>query len=967
MIPTASSPESALSTWAFSGVLRSSQRALLDAVEVRPPEPLYLVAPPGAGKTLIGLLLAVRRGSRAVVLAPTTTIAHQWTTQARVLAPHPSAVSDDPARITDLTVLTYQRISVPDRTDAFEPMARSLWVAELADSGQSPSEAAALVDALAAENPPAYRSGIARRSTRLRRTLVRRSAEELAACLHPNARRLLDGLVTMGVTTVILDECHHLTDHWALVIAYLRVRIAQAGGEPLLIGLTATVPSPQDAAGYENYTSLLGDVDYEAPTPAVVREGALAPYRDLAWFTAPTLEEAAFLAGRDGLLAALIHNTLGREEGVAFLLDLLLGEQEPGPEPTHDEIDARISTAYSDDFPLAAAAAAVLREVAPTHDVLALLPDESRVIGDDALRLLARFLVQHVLPDPERADDWARARRTLADFGYALTDRGLRRARDPIESTLATSAAKDHAAADILAQELASAEADRVRAVVVCDFAEHGNRAGRTARRGGALRCFDALIADPRLHQATAILVTAKHLRVASRDLSFLLPRLQRALGTAPQLGAVEGATTELIMAGVTRARIVAGVSTLIGEGVIRVLVGTRGLLGEGWDCPAVNTLIDLTTASTSAASQQLRGRTLRLDPAWPEKVSHNWSVVTLLPAARTAGALADVKRLGRKLDALWGVRAENAPDVVRGPSHTLTGAQRGLLTQLREGRAPGDVVARLQELTPVRSRAETRSRWQLGEPIENVERRMTVVAGVAGALPPAPFRARFVRSLGAASATGAALASLTTAASAAALTLGAQPGIGFWIGGAAALTVAFTVPAGVSWWRLRRRVPDELALWSQAAHAVRDALVVDGALSRPHAVRVSTAEGEVRIVLDGGGASEQAIFRRSLIGLFERVRTPRFLLEADRGVVGDPLSRLAMRATRGPGDLLAVPTDLARRRGTAVAFAQAWNDRVGPAVLHELSHRDDTALLAIARRQSRRGSPRPFQRDVWS
>ncbi|WP_402845606.1 DEAD/DEAH box helicase family protein [Microbacterium sp. GXS0129] len=967
MTPTAQPPESALSTWAFSGVLRSSQQALLDAVHVRPPEPLHLVAPPGAGKTLMGLLLAMRRGSRAVVLAPTTTIAHQWMTQALALAPHPGAVSDDPARIADLTVLTYQRISVPDRSDAFEPMARDLWVTELVDGGQTRPEATALVAALAVENPAAYRSGIARRATRLRRSLVRHSTEELAACLHPNARRLLDDLVDAGVTTVVLDECHHLTDHWALVIAYLRARIAQAGSEPLLVGLTATVPSPQDATGYENYTGLLGEVDYEAPTPAVVREGALAPYRDLAWFTAPTMEEATFLAGRDGLLAALIRNTLGRDEGVVFLLDVLLGDRGAGRQLTRDEIDARISSAYVDDFPMAAAAAAVLRDVAPTNDLLPLLPDESRLIGDDALRLLARFLVQHVLPDPARAEDWARARRTLADFGYALTDRGLRRARDPIESTLATSAAKDRAAADILAQELASAEADRVRAVVVCDFAEHGNRAGRTARRGGALRCFDALVADPRLQQATAILVTARHVRVASRDLSFLLPRLQRVLGTVPQLGVVEGDTTELVVTGVTRARVIAGVSTLIGEGVVRVLVGTRGLLGEGWDCPAVNTLIDLTTASTSAAAQQLRGRTMRLDPGWPEKVAHNWSVVTLLPAARTTGALADVKRLGRKLDALWGVRAENAPDVVRGPSHTLTGAQRGLLTQVREGRAPGDVIARLQKLTPIRSRAETRDRWRLGEPIENIERRMTVVAGVDRALPPAPFRARFSRSLGAASAGGAVLASLTTAASAALLALGTQPGAGFWIGGAAALTTALTVPAGISWWRMRRRVPDDMALWTQTAHAVRDALVADGALSRPHTVRASIVEREVRIVLEGAGSGEQAVFRRSLIGLFERVRTPRFLLEVDRGVVGDPLSRLAMRATRGRGDLLAVPKDLGRRRGTAVAFAQAWNDRVGPAVLHEMNSRDDAALLAVARRQSRTGSPRPFQRDVWS
>src|SRR6185436_16600098 len=44
-------------------------------------------------------------------------------------------------------------------------------------------------------------------------------------------------------------------------------------------------------------------------------------------------------------------------------------------------------------------------------------------------------------------------------------------------------------------------------------------------------------------------------------------------------------------------------------EGRSRCLVGTRGLLGEGWDAASVNVLIDLTTAGTSTAVHQTRGR----------------------------------------------------------------------------------------------------------------------------------------------------------------------------------------------------------------------------------------------------------------------------------------------------------------------------------------------------------------------
>ena len=77
------------------------------------------------------------------------------------------------------------------------------------------------------------------------------------------------------------------------------------------------------------------------------------------------------------------------------------------------------------------------------------------------------------------------------------------------------------------------------------------------------------------------------------------------------------------------------------------------GLLGEGWDCPAVNTLIDLTAATTSASTQQLRGRTMRLDPGWVDKVAHNWSVTCLLPSHPRLRSDPDLKRLRRKAEHL--------------------------------------------------------------------------------------------------------------------------------------------------------------------------------------------------------------------------------------------------------------------------------------------------------------------------
>ena len=66
-----------------------------------------------------------------------------------------------------------------------------------------------------------------------------------------------------------------------------------------LIGLTATPPGELTAAEEDLYEALLGPVDFTVPTPAVVREGYLAPYQELAWLTEPLQVEADWLAEHD--------------------------------------------------------------------------------------------------------------------------------------------------------------------------------------------------------------------------------------------------------------------------------------------------------------------------------------------------------------------------------------------------------------------------------------------------------------------------------------------------------------------------------------------------------------------------------------------------------------------------------------------------------------------------------------------
>lgn len=957
----------------FEGTLRQYQSDVLERIEVEPGGQMHIVAPPGSGKTLLGLLLAARHGERAVVLTPTVVIREQWAAQAAELASDPDAVSQDPEQPGDLTALTYQSLSVLDRANPFADLARARWRDELEADGRAPDIAETWLADLEAGNTGAYRRGIARRSRTLRRRLAQEDPDALAATLHPNARALIDRLVAHGVETIVLDECHHLLDHWALVVAALSARIRAAGREPVLVGLTATLPSPDDADEYDNYTALLGDVDYEVPVPAVVREGNLAPYRDLVRFAEPTAEELTFLAGHAEGLAVLLRTTFAGDTGRSFLVNTLQpapprlperSELEPPAAPVEErDADARLAAAFAQDFAGAEAAAAMLATVEPGHPLVVRLPDSARraPTADESLRLLGRFALQHLLPDPGAAARWERIRRTLADFGYALTDRGVRRTRDPVDTVLASSLSKDYAACDILRIERSALGEDRLRALVVADFAEHGNTHGGLIGSAGALRTFEVIAADPSTATLTALLVTGEHVRVASRHADRLVRALGGVLGApiaaAPILDLAH--VSEVHAVGITSAAMVRAAAILLERGDLQVVVGTRGLFGEGWDCPAVNTLIDLTAVATASATQQLRGRTLRLDPAWAEKVAHNWTVTALLPSTFPLEAEPDAARLRRKHARLWGPGVDDPSRIVRG----LPGA---LSSDREEGMAAGLPVAELNDLLVLPPRSETRAAWRIGAAYEDAE-------GVSALVSRRPASPVFRTSLRSSRVLGRAVAAVAVLA------------VG--IGGAAWLTAVPGLAAGIDVGVLLVLLVVGTPLWHAwrnerllgtgriEAHGRIGAVVWD-ALRR--AGRVADAPGGIAVWPQGDTVSigvphatptDQRIFADALGELFGPVRTPRFLLELGTGgaswIVRTATRTMSSRGGARRSQYLPVPTALGRRQADAAAFAEAWNRNVGPCVLHRMDHPDRLALMAEARRSGMRDRV-PVVREEW-
>ncbi len=971
------------SPWQFRYPWRKYQRLILQEIAnvvdtPRDDRRYHIVAPPGSGKTIIGLELIGRFGRPALVLAPTTTIQMQWRERVRMFLP-PEAdldawVSTEPEHPAPILVLTYQRLAVQNSDAPFaQQAARWAWLDDLVSGGQVVDEVAAeaYLRDLATRNPKTYRNELRRRYPRIKRRLLRAAPHEVARFLHPNALNLLDTLVQRGIGTVVLDECHHLLDYWAVVLRYLLGRLQQ----PRVVGLTATLPSPEDDFAYENYTALLGEVDFEIPTPAVVKEGNLAPYRDLVYFTQPTPAEREYLKNIDQHLEQATRQVLTSSSFLAWLEPLLRASWQ----------------AEVDEHPVFALAGLrwlyALRRLPPSfpHPPQAEQPPTL----DDRLVLLEHYALRALLPSDNPLDHrrYQALRELLRPFGFTLTSKGLRQARTPGDLVLAFSTSKARAVADILQHE-ALALQDRLRAVVVTDF-ERRTGSLRRYRRGPAGRplplneeagsarfIFRTLAQNPDLDALHPVLVTAKSLwinkafrprfeRFAAsfrdeRQLDFQLHfTAQEDFWEVRGEGRDWGTRTYVTM-----------LTQAFEQGLTRCLVGTRGLFGEGWDALRLNVLIDLTTVTTSVGVQQLRGRSLRKDPQWPRKVAHNWDVVCVAPEFRHGGDR-DLRRFRRRHQKVWGVvqypgslaylRYGIFPPGGGQGWQTLarqwhTRVARGVLhvdpalgLQLSWGdwrKVAFDGFTRLM-LAQIPQREATYAAWQIGEAYSNFSYRLTQIR-------PRDLRIRTVYTL---QETTAALLHELRVVIGGALSTG---GLAMWyvltaaqgplalLLGSAALTAGL-VTAGVLAWkaraitRLLRRLLREQpvdAILLDMARALLVALAQAGLVSRklqPDYVRVvKQPDNSYTVELDYASPEDGALFAEALAEMLAPVLDQRYLIQrTDRrlphilttGLWG--MLRLLARPT-WEDTLHPVPKALAVKRERAEALARAWRRYVG-------------------------------------
>lgn len=629
---------------------------------------------------MLGLAYIIERGFPAVVVSPTGTIAAQWIDKFQDLVVDtgigelPSAdvwIHRDPFNDPGPAIcsVTYQALSVKDRSDG---------------------------------------------------------------SLHDNVGRLFERFRQLGVRTIVLDESHHLKNHWATAIQ----AFVEAVPDTVLLALTATPPVDATADERRRHVGLVGEVDYEIALPALVKSGHLAPFQDLVHLVQPTEAEHAFLAGAHERFEQVWLQLMEPPyplDSLRLWLDSSL--QRLAASEAEDPGTGEWADMLRESPDLAIAKGRVVREVGGDLPELlwgldemeepAQLTDKLLVIEEylKAVVLVAREQPESLV-DPGAAkatgdELWESVRAALRPIGYVVTRTGIQRRASSVDRLVGLSAAKYDALISILREE-ATHLLDDLRAVVVTDFERAAT--GKAVRElegvldpsaGGAVSVLRRLAVDDVLHDLDAIMVSGKSLVCDADVVDSVVSHIRAAadrerLEVSMTVGRT-GALAEIIGSGKdwNSSTYVLLVTALFEEGVTRCLVGTRGLLGEGWDAKSANVLVDLTAVSAYVSTNQLRGRCLRLDPDRPEKVANLWDVVTVAPDMERG--FADWDRLVRKHSHAFGLADDG--EIERGVGHVHPTFTHIAPSEL----APAMVAINSEMLSRVGRRGAAYDAWAVG------------------------------------------------------------------------------------------------------------------------------------------------------------------------------------------------------------------------------------------------------------
>ncbi len=806
--------------WRFRGTWRGYQQRVLDEARDHLADgKAHIVAAPGSGKTTLGIELIRRLGMRCLVLSPTITIRQQWLSRVQEDFLDPAAdssmwLSDDLGHPRPMTSITYQ----------------ALYHAMKGEGGEGASDGA---------NESAATAGDDRRDA------------------------VIAALRDAGIGTLCLDEAHHLRTEWHRAV----MDVLEALPHLKVVALTATPPYDSTPAQWARYQELCGPIDAEISVPELVCEKSLCPHQDYILLSMPALGECQALLDSFDAAWDFLDELSVDARFINWLRD------HPGLNDPLGHSDELLDE--PDGFTaLLVFAQAIFGSVPPAARRLigrrGKMPEPS-LVWFEALLQGMLFSEAPSFAVDEELRGYVAAR--VGAIGGIVRGRVDLTTDERARKALAASRSKLLSVARIVDAEYRSLGRS-LRLLVLCDHIKKEalgavGDAGAHLLSLGAVPLFEVIrrmgIAGVRLGMICGSMVIAPAAAAQELQQACALSAPPKPLGDAdyamlPMPAEAHG--------------MVAAMTALFDRGIVNVLVGTKALLGEGWDAPCVNTLVLATHVGSFMQSNQMRGRAIRMQRGNPTKASNIWHLACIPPATwRGWGASAhlggDFEMLERRFDTFLGI--SYADDLI------VSGLNR--LDMPSSIASPLDMeAANERTFERAASRSELAEKWERSLAVAGPHLRVEEAVGEPRGGDPLRFAFANHLLLGLLGFGAFVLSSIWEIM----LDLGSQGAMtsdmliaGFaMICSLAVVTVcAYRVIDLLTPGRRLRRV----------AAAVVQALKLGGKLDRPAEASLgysSALPGCASVHLEGGSLRDKALFANAMEELLGPVGNPRYLLK---------------------------------------------------------------------------------------
>ena len=637
----------------FRGTFRDYQQAVLERANQHLADgKIHIVAAPGSGKTILGLDLIRGLGLPTLILSPTVTIKQQWGERfAERFLPQGSSLENymsyslkDP-RI--MTSVTYQALhAASTRQLSHEPVDSDLDDVDKTTASTSSSNL---------NNP----------------------SQVQPAQTEPEDFRdfdLINRMKQLGIRVLCLDEAHHLRSEWYRALT----AFIEAMGEGLvIIALTATPPYDANATEWARYESLCGTIDEEIFVPELVAKQTLCPHQDYVYFSYPSESERESLRRyRDQvdqffdelkqsklLERALV--TAGVMHDFEARLDTILQNEA--------EFFALFRMADSFGLRLPRAVEKLVKQrnvlvkqaswrksMAEFESALQFVIDTDELFGSEVSGELRALAASHNLVE-------RRSLRLLADSRLSrsmISSVGKLQGIAAITTSEAASMGEslrmliltDYIRRDLIPVIGSSTELQAIGAVPIFETVRRAttkpsggsnpqatqNGTNPHAERPGNPQATpsdsnpQAEQAPDSLFQPLVALLTGSLVIVPNQSLEGIATIARENAASVTFKPLPTGNFSEATFTGSNKHK-VAIITEAFARGLIHILIGTKALLGEGWDSPCINTLILASFVGSFMLSNQMRGRAIRVDPSAPGKSANIWHLVTLEPPAGLA------------------------------------------------------------------------------------------------------------------------------------------------------------------------------------------------------------------------------------------------------------------------------------------------------------------------------------------